>query len=74
MNKALRIVELAWLAMAAICIIEVFRMGDWSEQSWYFAGGAVLAIFMFWFRRRQRLRYQKRQEEREQHSGNETTD
>ena len=57
MNKAMRVVELLWLAVAAVSLVEVFKEGgdDWNKTIHYslFLGAAV---FMYFLRRRGRLK------------------
>ncbi|MDZ7847375.1 MAG: hypothetical protein U5L96_11715 [Owenweeksia sp.] len=65
----LRVVEIAWVVIAIISAIEVYRM--WPEidnKFWIFTGFMVLAVVMFFVRRRQRLRYQERKKQEEQSS------
>lgn len=59
MNKALKIVEIAWIVIFVICVFEVIRLfGSGQVTLYYFAGFGVFAVIMFYVRRRQRLRYQ----------------
>lgn len=56
MNKAMRVVELLWLAVAAVSIIEVYMgWGDWNRTIKFslFSGAAV---FMYFLRRKGRLK------------------
>lgn len=56
MNKAMRVVELLWLAVAAISLVEVYAgWGDWNKTIKFslFLGAAV---FMYFLRRRGRLK------------------
>ena len=67
MLKMLRVVEIAWIVMAVLSIVQVASM--WQQpgnEKWYFLAFAGFAVFMFFFRRRYRLRYEKRQLEKEQ--------
>lgn len=60
MNRALKVVELAWIMVAVLSVYK--SVGLWgTDDPWrfYFLGFTVLAIFMFYLRRRQRLRYLK---------------
>ncbi len=57
--KMLRIVEVAWLFVAAICIYELAT--KWTENgnmSFVYLGFLGVAIFMYFLRRRTRLNYQ----------------
>lgn len=65
MIKAMRVVELAWLAMAAYCLYNVFNVPSGTQQFYFMLAGIFVGIFMFWFRRRYRLRYQQKEQERE---------
>lgn len=64
MIKAMRVVELAWLAMAAFCLYSVFTVPAGTQQFYFMLAGIVIGIFMFWFRRRYRLRFQQKERER----------
>ncbi len=58
----MRIVEVAWVVVAAVCAYEVIdRWNDPGNAKWYFAGFLLVAGFMFFFRRNQRRRYEARQ-------------
>ena len=60
----MRIVEIAWLAVAAICVVELyFRWNDKNNQFWMFAGALVIAVVMFFFRKKQRLNYIRRHQD-----------
>ena len=56
MNKAMRVVELLWLAVAAVSIVEVYMgWGDWNriiKFSLFFGA----SIFMYFLRRKGRLK------------------
>jgi len=57
----IRIVEVMWLVIAALSATEVFRSWNVDRQRAYISLAFVaLGIFMFWFRRRSRLRYESR--------------
>ena len=61
MTRAVRIVEIMWIAIAAISIVEIYaNWGDNRNRAYMFAAFFALAVFMFFFRRRMRLRYEKR--------------
>ena len=67
MNRALKVVEFAWIIMGIICLIEFIRLWDTGGQTFYiFGAGIVVAAFMFWLRRSQRLKYQKRQQQKQE--------
>jgi len=56
MNKAMRVVELLWLAVAAVSIVEVYMgWGDWNitiKFSLFFGA----SVFMYFLRRKGRLK------------------
>jgi hypothetical protein len=56
MNKLIRVVEIAWLAVAAVSLVEVFaEWGDWNHTIKY---SLILgaAVFMYFLRRKGRLK------------------
>lgn len=66
MRKMLKIVEIAWIVIAVISIVELVRMwGDFGQRFWIFLGFGVLAIVMHFVRKRQRQGYEQRMEQRE---------
>ncbi len=69
MMKIFKIVEVAWIVVAVISGLELIRLwGSGQVKFWYFLGFMVVAIFMFFFRRRQRQRMEryKREHPKEQ--------
>ena len=58
MNRTLRIVEILWLGVAAVCVVEIYRA--WGQSNWnrtlQFSLFLGVAIFMYFFRRRTRLK------------------
>jgi hypothetical protein len=59
MNRALKIVEFAWIIIAVICLFEVIRLWGSGQVTLYYLGGfGIFAVIMFFVRRKQRLRYQ----------------
>lgn len=67
MYRMMRIVEVAWVIVAAICIYELFRLwNDPGNTKWYFAVFLLVAVFMFFFRRKQRQRYERRAREKQE--------
>ena len=58
MNRTLRIVEILWLGVAAVCVVEIYRA--WEQSNWnrtlQFSLFLGVAIFMYFFRRRTRLK------------------
>ena len=66
MRKMLKIVELAWIVVAVLSAVELFRLWPIIDQRFYvFLGFMILAVVMFFIRRRQRLRYAERQNTQE---------
>lgn len=66
MKRMLKIVEIAWIIIAVISAVELYRMWPAVDQKFYiFLGFMVLAVVMFFVRRRQRLRYEERQNNKE---------
>lgn len=62
----LKIVELAWIVVAVLSAVELFRLWPIIDQRFYvFLGFMILAVVMFFIRRRQRLRYAERQNTQE---------
>jgi hypothetical protein len=59
MNRALRFIEILWLAVAAVSAVEIYgAWGNWTRtlQFSLFFGAA---IFMYFLRKRARLRAMK---------------
>ena len=62
----LKIVEVAWIIIAAISAYELYRLWPTVDQRFYiFLGFMVLAIVMFFVRRRQRIGYEAKQKAKE---------
>ncbi len=60
----LRVVEIAWIIVAVISATELYRMWPNLDQKFYvFLGFMVLAVVMFFIRRKQRLRYEAKQKQ-----------
>ena len=56
-----RIVEIMWLVIAAVSTFEIFvRWNTARDEAYMFMAFLALSIFMFYFRRRTRLRYESR--------------
>lgn len=71
MLRMMRIVEVAWVIVALVCIYELIFKIEWSDPGnakWYFSGGLVVAVFMFFFRKKQRQRYERLAKEKEEQS------
>ncbi len=67
MNRALKIVEIAWIVIFVICVFEVIRLFDSGQVTvYYFAGFGAFAVIMFFVRRKQRLRYETNKAKKEE--------
>lgn len=65
MKAAIKVIEIMWLVIAAVSVVEVIRLWNTpGDKKWIFAGFIVLAIFMYWFRRKQRIRMESRRQDR----------
>lgn len=61
-SKWLRIVEVAWLFVAAVSAVEIYaRWGNFNQTFYIFVLSLPVAVFMFWMRRKQRIKYHQRQ-------------
>lgn len=61
----LRIIEWGWLAVAAVSLYEVIlRWGSFTVKFYLFIATLVIALLMFFLRRKSRLAYQRRLKER----------
>lgn len=66
MIKALRIVEIMWLVIAAVSAFElVARWNADRDKALIFGAFLILSVFMFFFRKRNRLKYEKRNREQD---------
>ncbi len=64
MTKMVRIVEVMWAVIAAVSAYEVYaQWGVDRQRAYMFLAFLALAIFMFFFRRRYRIRYEQRAKE-----------
>lgn len=57
MNRAMRFIEILWLAVAAVSVVEIVKSwGDWNTTLKFtlFLG---VAVFMYFFRRKNRIRH-----------------
>jgi hypothetical protein len=67
MNKLLKVVEIAWIVIAAICLFQVIsEWGSGKDTQYIFAGFGVFAVVMFYIRRKQRIRYEQNKARKEQ--------
>lgn len=63
----MRIVEIAWLVVATLSLIEVIAQWETRGQRFYiFLGFLIVAILMYFLRRGQRRRFERRQKEQGQ--------
>lgn len=61
MNKAMRVVELMWLAVAAVSAVEIYMgWGDW-DRTIKFTLFMGAAMFMYFLRRRGRLKHMNKE-------------
>ncbi len=66
MLRMLKIVEFVWIGMAFICGYEfINHLSIEGNMKYIFGGGVIVSIFMFFFRRKIRLRYEQIQREKE---------
>ena len=57
LNILMRVVEMAWLAVAAVCSMEVYlRWNEDREKAYIFLVILVVSVFMYIFRKRQRIK------------------
>lgn len=62
----MRLVEIMWLAIAAISVVEVVYSWETDRnRSYLFAAFCALATFMYFFRKRQRFRYISRNQDKD---------
>lgn len=65
--KMMRIVEVMWAVIAAVSAYEVYAQWETDRQRAYmFLAFLGLAIFMYFFRRRYRIRYEQRKQDESQ--------
>ena len=58
--KFLKVVEIMWAVIAALSSFEIYRLWHTDRQKAYMFGAfAGLAVFMFFFRRKTRMRYEQ---------------
>ena len=65
MKRIIRIVEFAWIFVAAASIYEIVRLWGTGAGKFYYIT-LPIAIFMFFFRRWQRLKMEKREQQNSQ--------
>lgn len=65
-GSMMRIVEIAWLAVAAMSLVEVFmRWENDRDKALMFGGFFLLAAFMYFFRKKQRFKYIRRNQDQD---------
>jgi uncharacterized membrane protein len=61
-KKFLVVGEIAWIIIAAVSLVEFILLFDEpGDERWLFAGFFILAVIMFLWRRRSRLRLEARE-------------
>lgn len=62
----LKVVEVVWVIMAFVAGYQVYLLwGNFTTQFWVFLGFSILAVVMFFVRRKQRRAYEERQKMRD---------
>lgn len=62
-KKFLIVGEIAWLIIAAVSLVEfILVFNQPGDERWLFGGFFILAVIMFLWRRRSRLRIKAREE------------
>lgn len=57
-NMMMKVVEMAWLAVSAVCVVEVYMSWQPNRQRAYiFLAILAVAVFMYIFRKKQRINY-----------------
>ena len=64
MNKAGRIFEIGYLVVAVFFMYEAYN--NWTEQGYGMLALAVMAIFMFFFRRHYLKKFEQRKRDNQQ--------
>lgn len=64
MRKAIKIVEFAWLFVAAASIYEIIRLWEVEDATIMYYFSLPVAIFMYFFRRKTRLQMEARHQEK----------
>lgn len=64
--RLLKFVEFVWVGMGFLCAYQLYMTWNMDGNSRYiFGGGLVVSIFMFFFRRYTRQRFERIQEEKQ---------
>lgn len=65
-NASMRIVELAWMAVAAVSVVEIYmRWNNQDTKFWLFVLALCVSVFMYIFRKKQRINYIRRKQEQQ---------
>jgi hypothetical protein len=65
MKAAIKVIEIMWIVIAGVSLIELIRLWNTpGDKKWIFGAFMVLAIFMYWFRRKQRIRMEEKMRDR----------
>lgn len=63
----MKIVEVAWLFVTAVSIFEIVNQWNQNrEHAYFFIFTAVVGVFMYLFRRKNRIAHQQRQDKLDQ--------
>jgi uncharacterized membrane protein YuzA (DUF378 family) len=70
MIRILRVFEFVWIGISILSIFKVFYLWGTEDSTekqllYIFMGFAVLGVFMFFFRRRMRLKMEKRKKDQQ---------
>lgn len=68
--RLLKFVEFVWVGMGFLCAYQLYATWNLEgDRRYIFAGGLVVSIFMFFFRRYSRRRYEQIQAEKKKEQG-----
>lgn len=66
MHRFLRVIEIMWLAIAAVSLVEaVFRWNEDRNKALIFIAFMGLAVFMFFFRRKSRQKLEAKMRDKQ---------
>lgn len=61
-SKFFIVSEILYVVIAAVAAFEIYELwGTFDTRFWIFVGFMIVAIFMFFFRRKQRQKFEERQ-------------
>lgn len=64
MNKFYRISELLYIVIAAVAVYEIYDLwGTFDTRFWIMVGFLAMAVFMFFFRKKQRQKFEERNQQ-----------